>query len=158
MNSFNPGIALAALVCAALLSQAPVHAQACAAAGPYSGSGVGGTVIAQPIYSLAGACPDTECQFMFRALVVIGVVPGSSPPALPQPEPPIYIGVSLNLAPVVVTPVTNPPAGYQWDQMIQGPLACGSFVTAVFSYIPIGGSNPVHLGTINWTCTACLGD
>lgn len=141
-----------------VLLAAPAAAQECSAYGPVHGSGPGGTVTAQPIYSISGACPDTPCQFMFRATVFIGPVPGSQPPALPQPEPAIFLGVSLNGAPVTIGQITTPPALYQWTDIIHGPLPCGQFVTCTFSYIPFGSPNPVLLGTINWTCTACLDD
>lgn len=150
------GTSFLAVACFLLaLSASPVAAQGCNAFGPAAAKGVGGSVTAQPIYSVSGSCPTTDCQFLFRLTVLIGPVPGSTPPMLPVPEPPIFIGVSLNGTPVVVTQITTPPAGYGWQQDIQGPLPCGNAASAVFSYIPVGGVNPVHIGTVNWTCSGC---
>ncbi len=138
---------LAALVCLLIPG---LRAQDCAPYGPTTSNGAWGTTFVQPITAVSYGCPD-GCYFLFHLEVNIGPIPNSNPPVLPVPEPPIYMDAYLNNAAVVLGgQVTTPPAFYQWELDVNGPLPCGSEIQLDF-YAP-----QTHgLGYVIWTCGGC---
>lgn len=136
---------------------ARVPAQAgCAPFGPSKIDGPWGAVVTTPLWAVPGNCPPPPgCNFGIYYEAFITQVPGSNPPQLPVPEPPILLDVTLNGVSIVQgAQVTTPPqpSPYYWSLFIQGPVPCGDEIR-VETGVPAGGAGAIGLAFFG--CSGC---